>query len=262
MTLSAVIEALDRAKRSLSPTMKSTPNQAMSIASADKAITALRPISEILSDLERHRIDLDQARQTKLANRREDLRTTARNVQWKVTQAGDYDLVDCFQVNYRNDRVTLRIGSEELTAFNEADGKKLFDRLLIETEKLDEFPFVRSDFIHSIKGAIDLARSQKLDQDGKVKIRTLYPLVVLTRHSLDSDFIKQPLQKSFTEYSIAQFAYDFARFGEDGWKEDGYRLRAQLPTTRDIMQGNAVTLPSLNGGERRQICLIWYERAE
>lgn len=264
MTLSAVIGALDRAKRSLSPTMKSTPNQAMSISSADKAITALRPISEILSDLEQHRIDLDRAHQTKLANRREVLLKTARDAHWNVRRTGDHDFVGCFQVNYNNDRVTLLIGSEELSSFDEADGNELFARLRDEREKLDESPFVRSNFFRSIKGAIDLARSQKLDQDGKVPIRTLYPLVVLTRHSLDSVFIKRPLQKFFTEYSMAQFAYDLARFGKDSWKEDGYRLRTRTPNMRDNISGKTATLPSLelDGSGGQQITVIWLERAE
>lgn len=264
MTLSAVIGALDRAKRSLAPTMKSTPNQAMSIASVDKAITALRPISEIFSDLEQHRIDLDRAHQIKLVNRREVLLKTARDAHWNVRRTGDsYDFVGCFQVSYNNDRVKLLIGSEELSSFDEADGNELFVRLKDEREKLDESPFVRSDFFRSIKGAIDLARSQKLDQDGKVPIRTLYPLVVLTRHSLDSVFIKRPMQKFFTEYSMVQFAYDLARFGKDSWKEDGYRLRTRTPNMNDNISGKTVTLPSLDrdGSGGQQITVIWIERA-
>lgn len=215
MTLSAVIGALDRARKALAPTMKTmTPNQAMSLAPLDKAITALRPISKIFSDLEQHRIELDREHQAKLANRREDLLRTARDAQWSVRRVGAYDFVGCFQVNYSNDRVTLRIGSEELTSFDEVDGNELFTRLRDERGKLDESLFVRSDFFRSIKGAIDLARSQNRDRDGKVPVRLLYPFVVLTRHSLDNVFVKRPLQKFFTEYSMAQFVYDLARFGK------------------------------------------------
>lgn len=261
MTLSAVIGALDRAKRTLAPTMKSMkPNQAMSITSVDKAITALRPLSKIFSDLEQHRVDLDREHQTALANRREDLLKTARDAQWSVARRGSYDFVGCFRVNYRNDRVTLRIGSEELTHFDETDGKGLFSRLVKEKEDLDTFPFVRSDFFRSIRGSIDLARSQNRHRDGKVPIRQLYPLVVLTRHSLDNVFIKRPLKKFFTEYSMAQFVYDLARFGKVSWKEDGYRLRTRTPNMDS--SGQSVTLPLLDraGSDGHLVGVIWIER--
>lgn len=261
MTLSAVIGALDRAKRALVPTMKTmTPNQAMSITSVDKAITALRPLGKIFSDLEQHRIDLDREHQATLANRREDLLKTARDAQWSVARRASYDFIGCFRVNYRNDRVTLRIGSEELTRFDEADGKNLFSRLVKEKEALDAFPFARSEFFRSIRGSIDLARSQNRDRDGKVPIRQLYPLVVLTRHSLDNVFIKRPLQKFFTEYSMAQFVYDLARFGKVGWEEGGYRLRARTPNMDSSEQ--SVTLPLLDraGSDGQLIDVIWIDR--
>ena len=109
-----------------------------------------------------------------------------------------------------------------------------------------------------------LARRQGKDRDGKVPIRTLYPLVVLARHSRDARFVKRPITKSFTEYSMAQFVYDLARFGRDGWKTDrGERLCNQPPNMASIAKGATVTLPSLDGDGSGgpQLGAIWVDKA-
>ena len=63
----------------------------------------------------------------------------------------------------------------------------------------------------SIKDTIGFARVRGQYHDGKVPIRELYPLVVLVRQSYDSGFLMHPDSKSFSDYSMAQFVYDFAR---------------------------------------------------
>ena len=66
-----------------------------------------------------------------------------------------------------------------------------------------------------------LAKAQGQARDGKVPIRRLYPLVVLVRQIQDERFVKRPEQKSFRNYPMAQFVYDLARFGKDGWITQG-----------------------------------------
>ena len=69
-----------------------------------------------------------------------------------------------------------------------------------------------------MKDAIGLAVTLRRDKNGRVPVRDLYPLVALVRQGKDERFLKRPHSKSFTDYSMAQFVYDFARFGRGGWK--------------------------------------------
>ena len=188
----------------------------------------------------------------------------AKEAGWPAKRLKEDDFVGGFHVSYRSEQVTLRLGSEPLTTFDEPDGSNLFSRLQEEKSKLEEFPFARLDFIESFKDAIHLARRQEKDRDGKVPIRILYPLFVLARQSRDERFIKRPVTKSFTEYSMAQFVYDLARFGRDGWKTDrGERLCNQPPNMASIAKGATVTLPLLDGDGSGgpQLGAVWVDRA-
>ena len=263
-TVRDALKALSTAKRRLTPIAKSMETlPRMSIPSLDKVIATLRPIERILSALDSERAVLTQEWDKAVAVRREELHRHAKRANWAVKRLRDYDFVGCFQVNYRNEQVTLRLGSEVLIAFDEAHGARLFTRIQDERRKLEEFPFARSPFFHSIKAAIQLARVLERDRDGKVPIRALYPLVVLARQSLNDRFIKRAELTSFTEYPMTQFVYDLARFGRESWANRDERLRSQTPNMASIGRGATVTLPSLDGDGSGgpQIGVVWVQRA-
>ena len=264
--LPEVVKALDRARRTVNLLVKAQDTSpADRISALGKAIAALQEIEleRVLSDLSRERSALVQSRNEALEHRRENLNRSAKEAGWPVKRLKDHDFAVGFQVSYKLERVTLRLGSELLMTFDEPDGVCLFLRLQQERSKLEGFPFARLDFIESIKDAIHLARRQGKDRDGRVPIRALYPLIVLARQSRDERFIKRPVTRSFTEYSMAQFVYDLARFGRDGWKTDrGERLCNQPPNMASIAKGATVTLPSLDGDGSGgpQLGAVWIDR--
>ena len=266
-SLPDVLKTLDRARKTVDLLVKAKDtSRAGRISALDKAIAALRVIEsgQILSVLDCERSALVRSRDEALEHRREHLARSAKEAGWPVKRLKEYDFAGGFQVSYKLERVTLRLGSEVLTTFDEPDGASLFSRLQEERSRLEEFPFEQADFIESIKDAIHLARRQGKDRGGKVPIRTVYPLLVLARQSRDERFIKHPGTKFFTEYSMAQFVYDLARFGRDGWKTDrGERLCNQPPNMASIARGTTVTLPSLDGDGSGgpQLGAVWIDRA-
>lgn len=258
-----VMKALRKATTQLEKLKRAT-GMDETLLGLDRTISALRAIGlEVaIQEFDAERAALDQRRDEALKCRREQLVRSATDAGWKVRRLKHYDFVGCFQVKYRNQKVTLRIGSEILETFNEVDGASVFSRLQAELESLETSRFSRTEFLNSIKAAISLARVQGVDRNGKVPIRRLYPLVVLVRQSHDRRFLKRPDVKSFTDYTMAQFAYDLARFGLKGWRtEHGERLCNQPPNMGSIAKGASVTLPSLtgDGSGRAQIGSVWVQ---
>ena len=265
--LAKYVRALDRAKKAADLLVKAKDTSPSGrIATLDKAIAALQGIdlAQMLSLLDRERDVLLRGREEALRHRRESLFRSAKDAGWHIKRLEESDFVGGFQVSYKLEQVTLWLGSEKLTTFEEADGTSLFSRLQEERSKLESFPFPRRDFIELIMDAIHLARRQGKDRDGKVPIRILYPLFVLVRQTRDTRFMRSPATKSFSEYSMAQFVYDLARFGRDGWTTDrGERLCNQPPNMASIAKGGTVTLPSLDGDGSGgpQLGAVWVDRA-
>lgn len=264
-----VKRALSKVSRTLTALAKASkedPGQAFS--AREKTLTALRELDAKLDPWIGH-LDAEQAAQARqrkaaLDRRRENLARAAGEVGWRVLRRQDYDVVDCFRVDYRKDRVTVRLGSEKLDAFDEVDGTQLFSRLRAAREALDGSPFDRLGFLQALKDAIGLAQTLKRDRDGRVPIRKLYPLVVLARQSRNERFLKKPDSKTYADYPITQFVYDLARFGREGWKtERGERVSNQPPNMATIAKGASVTLPVLDGRDTdgAQLGSIWVERS-
>ena len=245
-----VLGKVTRALTALAKAVKGDPGQAYS--AREKAVAALRELDKNLDGWVRH-LDGEQAahvreREAALDRRREDLRRAAEGIGWKVLRRRDYDIVDCFRVDYRGDRVTVRLGSERLDAFDEADGKGLLSRLRTAREALDRVPFDRLGFLQDLKDAIGVAGALRRDRNGRVPIRKLYPLVVLVRQIRNERFLKRPDSKTYADYPMTQFIYDFARFGREGWKtERGERVSNQPPNMATVAKGASVTLPVLDG---------------
>ena len=248
----AIKEELGKVTRALTALAKASKTDSGRVFSArKKAVAVLRDLDAKLDGWLRY-LDGEQAahvqrHEAALARRREDLAQSAKEFGWSFLRQQDYDVVDCFQVSCKKDRVTVKIGSEKLDAFDEVDGKRLFSRLRTAREALDGFPFDRNEFFQMLKDAIGMAEALKKDHDGGVPIRVLYPLVVLVRQTRNERFLEKPDSRTYADYPMTQFIYDFARFGRDGWKERGERIANRPPNMRTIARGATVTLPVLDG---------------
>ena len=263
-SLNAGVKALNSARLAVATLAKARDTgTAELLALHEKAVAALREaeIGQLLSFLEDELHRLVQQRDSALNTQREDLLRSAKEHGWAAMRLTNSDVVGCFRIKYKAARATVHVGSERLDAFDEADGTRLFSRIEEAKAGLDDFPFERDAFFRSLKEAMALAKAQGEARDGKVPIRRLYPLVVLVRQSQDERFVKRPEQKSFRNYSMAQFVYDLARFGKDGWIMQGERLSNQTPNMASIQRGATVMLPSLDGrGNSPQLGMVWIQR--
>ena len=147
--------ALEKARKTLAPLSK--PNQASPtevISTLAKATSTLRTLKldSVLSALDRQHAELTRRQDEAFERRREDLARSAKVAGRAVRRLRHYDFVGCFQVNYKQERITLRVGSEVLTTFNEVDGMTLFSHLQEEKKRLDGFPFSRPDFLSLLEG--------------------------------------------------------------------------------------------------------------
>ena len=258
------VKALNRARLAVAALAKARDTTAAELlALHEKAIAALRETKsgQLLSFLEDEAHRLKQQQDSALKTRREDLLRSAKKHGWAAKRLTSSDVVGCFRIEYKAARATVHLGSERLDAFDEADGTRLFSRIEEAKTGLDDFPFEREGFFRSLKEAMALAKAQGQARDGKVPIRRLYPLVVLVRQSQDERFVKRPEQKSFSNYPMAQFVYDLARFGKDGWIMQGERLSTQTPNMASIQKGVTVRLPLLDGrGSSQQLGMVWIQR--
>ena len=262
--LAEMLRNMEKARKVLAPRAKKT-RMGLSVQDFEKVLGALRQVQaeRVLSTLQAQHDALVEQRETAFKRRREDLARSAKAAGWSVRQLKFYDYVGCFKLYYKKERVTIKLGSEELRSMDEVDGSRLFIRLQQEKERLDAFPFDRSKFFKALKESIGLARVQHKHRNGRVLIRDLYLPMVLVLQSQDPRFVKRPRKASFTEYQMAQFVYDLARFGRDGWKAgQGERLSNQAPNMASIAKGDTVTLPSLkgDGGNGPQLCAICIQR--
>ena len=265
-TPSDALKVVNKARLALSKLAKAeTTGEEEMISLYGRGIDALREVTnDWLPSLEREHAELLECRNNVLNRRRETLHRSAKESGWPTRRLKDSDFVGCFEVRYKKERVTVRIGSEALDSFSETDGAKLFSRLEEVRACLDGFPFERETFFRMLKDAWSLAKAQGQHRDGKVNIRKLYPLVVLSRQSQDERFLKRPEGKFFTDYPMTQFVYDLARFGQGGWiADDGERLSNQTPNMSTVAKGTTILLPSLEGRERNstQLNAVWIQKA-
>ena len=257
-------KALNRAHRAVAALAKARDTGTVELlALHERAVAALREAESgrLLSFLEDELRRLVQQQDSALKSRREELLRSAKKHGWAAKRLTNSDVVGCFRIEYKAARATVHLGSERLDAFDEADGTRLFARIEEAKTGLDGFPFEREGFFRLLKEAMVLAKVQGQARDGKVPIRRLYPLVVLVRQSQDERFVKRPEQKSFSNYPMAQFVYDLARFGKDGWIMQDERLSTQTPNMASIQKGATVMLPSLDGrGNSQQLGMVWIQR--
>lgn len=183
-----------------------------------------------------------------MEKRREALRTAAREAAWPHKKFERFDRLSPFEVEYQNNKVRLKVGSETYSTVQELDGTRLFQRIQEAASKLAQEPFQREEFFRLLQAAYALVRRTTSRSDDWVHIRQLYPTMVLLQQTLHQDFMKQPDGKHFHPYSAAQFVYDLSRFGQDGWSCQGYKLETRTPSMRETSQ--AMILPNLTSAEQ------------
>ena len=206
---------------------------------------------------------LDKRTVETLQRRREELHKLAAEAGWAARRLQDFDFIGCFRLDYRREQVTVKLGSERCNSFNETDGKKVFVRLQQELSKLQSFPFSRDDFFQMVKEALLIGRVFGYDNDGKMPIRKVYASCVLARQTRNEKFLQNPNGKNFRDYSICQFIFDMARFGQSGWYGGrGERLSSQTPNMSSAVEKKTLTLPSLDGAETgAQLAALWIGKA-
>lgn len=232
----------------------------------EKAAGELHKVSHerlLAERLEEEREKLEKRTVENLQRRREELHKSAAKAGWTVRRLQDFDFVECFRLDYRGEQVTVKLGSERCDSFNETDGKKVFVRLQQELSKLRDFPFSRDDFFQMLKEALHMGRVFGYDNDGKVPIRKVYALCALARQTRNEKFMRNPNGKNFQDYSICQFIFDMARFGQSGWRDGrGERLSSQTPNMASAVEKKTLTLPSLDSAEAgAQLAALWIEKA-
>ena len=216
-----------------------------------KALKAARAVSfdDLLIELEREGDEFKHKIDAALDQRREQLLRAARDAEIPYKRLSDYDKGGVFKVSYKGRKVQLSVGSETLVVTEEADGAKLFETIQQKTQELEEEPFSREGYFEVLKVAIGIARSRGQQKDGSVPIKTLYPYVALARQTQSDQFVKSPNAKRFQDYSTAQFVYDLARFGREGWSVGNETLSTQTPNMATISAGKSMTPPVLDSIE-------------
>ncbi|MEI6761309.1 MAG: hypothetical protein WCO22_12780 [Betaproteobacteria bacterium] len=243
------LKALDQNKRSLA-------DEFSLLTDAIEVLNTLDTKS-VIDQLQQRLSNVKLLFEQQLANRRQTLEIAARDARLTHRRLSSVDKVGLFEVGYSNAKVTVKIGSENLTTFEEVDGKKLVERLTLEQKNLEESALPRDRFFKALKLAIALAGSDGKVQSGKTKVHDLFTYLVLTRQLVQSDvFRKKPIQKNFTEYSKAMMAFEFFKFGDhqDGWTFGSERLCNQGPNM--ATQSEALVLPD-TGGSTTQILWLW-----
>jgi hypothetical protein len=216
-----------------------------------KALDAARKVSfdELLIELEREGDEFKRKIDVAVDQRREQLLSAARDAVVPFKRLTDYDRVGVFKVDYKGKKVQLSVGSEALVTLEEADGAQLFEAIQKEAQALEEERFSREGYFDVLKVALAIAKSKGQQKDGSVPIKTLYPYVALARQTQSDQFLKTPDTKRFQDYSTAQFVFDLARFGREGWSVGNETLSTQTPNMATISAGKSMTPPVLDSIE-------------
>lgn len=244
------VSALSRAIKQLTRKKETPDGERLDLLK--KALKAARSVSldDLIGEIDKEVAELDLRVADALKHRREQLLRAASDAKVPNKKFSDYDRVGIFKITYKGRKVMLDVGSEAFMTVEEMDGRKLFDVVNKAAEELEGVPFTREEFFKTLKSAFGHARADGKVKDGSVAIRTLYSYVVSARQLRCDKYFKKPSVKSFQDYSIAQFAYDLARFGRDGWFFDNESLRTMTPNMATIKAGSALTLPAFGTVEK------------
>lgn len=185
-----------------------------------------------------------------LESRRETLLLGAQQAGIPAKRYHNYDRIGPFKVLYKDREIRLELGSEPAAEFEAPDGKAAFQMIRDEMRALEKEPFDRTSFFQAFRTAYRMMRdNDETRQEGWAQIRTLYAYVALSRQAQSKDFLKRPGPKTFRPYSAAQFVYDLARFGKEGWMLGDESIRSHTPNMATIATGRVMALPSLDSLE-------------
>lgn len=225
------------------------------LAGALNALDAL-DVAQARQGVVDRQILLNEVIKNQLAARRQELENAARASGVSFRRLSTSDRVGPFGVEYSNRKVRLSIGSEELIAFDEISGSKVFQRIVAEQNRLNSALLPREKFFEVMKKAFAMARIDGKVSDGKTKIRDLFPYIAAARQLTSDAFRKKPSAKSYIDYSLAMLAYELSKFGEheQGWAYGAERLSNQGPSMST--QQEAVVLPD-SIGNPVQVLWVW-----
>ncbi len=252
MSLTQHEKAIAALARALKPVTKNQNKSEVDHYQAiENALKAAQSVSfnEFLSELESELKEAKRVMDSALEQRREQLLRAAQEHGMPHKRMTDYDRVGVFKVTYKGTKSELQVGSEAMTIVTEVDGSKLFTAIREAGDKLENVPFSREAFFDVLKAAFGIAKAKSQVKDGAVAIKTLYPYVAVAWQLQREQFLKTPGSKSFQDYSSAQFVYDLARFGRDGWSIGNETLSTQTPNMATISAGKAMILPTLGSLE-------------
>jgi hypothetical protein len=211
------------------------------LAKADLAALQTALQREIDEFADREKADME--------SRRETLLQAARESRVQAKRLSDYDRIGFFKVSYTKRRVMLTLGSESAGEIEETDGRKLFAFIQERADQFQKHPFERVTFFGYLKSGIALAASRETLKDGWVPIKFLYTCMALVTNVGYPEFVKRPDQRNFHSYSTAQFVYDLARFGADGWVLGDEAIRTMTPNMATVASNKVMTFPNLTGGD-------------
>lgn len=217
---------------------------ALKLSKAETAAKSV-PLPELIDSIEEHLRQINEKIKISMEERREKLLICANESNFTYKRFGDYDRITFFKISYKGKRVKFEIGSELVCQFDETDGNKIFEILKQEYDKLRNTYFEREGFFQTVKDAYKIAINRENIRNSWVPIRTLYVYISLLRNLQFNDYLKKPNPKSIREYSLAQFVFDLARFGEKGWSIGDEVLQTQTPNMATTAAGKTVTLPDL-----------------
>lgn len=219
--------------------LKSALNQAESLSFTELA-------DQVNKWIETVQAEIDES----LQRRRETLLGEARKLGLSAKRFGDFDRIDIFKVSYKGKRVRIEIGSEPVAEFDESDGAKVLEKIQDERNKLENSPFKRERFFRLLHYSYFLSQREIGGGDQWVPIRTVFAFLTLMRNLDSPDFMKSPSPKKFSPYSTAQFVYDLARFGQNGWSFENYVVRSQTPNMSTVAAKKTFTMPDINNPDK------------
>ena len=195
-------------------------------------------------------------------SRREVLLRLARDASMPHKRFEHYDRLGPFKVAYLPTGVRLEIGSEPAAEIAVTDGIRIFEEVQRRTQELEKQAFNREEFFRGLKAAVRLARDHGLERNGWFEVRALFGHVVLVRNLQFPDFLKKPTARNFHDYTTAQFVFDLARFGRQGWSCGDEILRSRTPTMREVSDRRVMMLPNLANPETQgeQIAALCIEK--
>jgi BMFP domain-containing protein YqiC len=91
---------------------------------------SLIELDALLEMLRRERDELKSLQAAALDQRRESVLKAARKHGWPAHRMQDYDKIGVFDLEYKSIKVMVKIGSEHVSDFEEADGYALFENSL------------------------------------------------------------------------------------------------------------------------------------